>query len=282
VWRLRAGCAAATAVCAGMLAGAVPARAAGPDMPVYLVHGFRTRGTDCASEWGSALAALRAAGLAGPLRTVGLYRNDTNCSLSISQGNADVRVRELGRLLAWEVYRRDGAAGRSVDLIGHSMGGLVIRAALTGVTRHEPDFPPLLRVRAAVTVATPHAGTNWAQVCRLVWNQCRDLVPRSPLVRWLADAPQGTGGTDWTLVATEDDLEVSRASATAMSARLKVRYRSRQRLGHAAILRAATGTYAAWMWRRDDPVWRLDEAAPAPLAVIAMVLRTADPVPARS
>jgi pimeloyl-ACP methyl ester carboxylesterase len=261
---------------------AVSAHAAVPDTPVYLVHGFRTRGTDCVREWGSAIAALRAAGLAGPLRTVGLYHNDVHCSVSVSQGNPAVRVRELGRLLAWEVYRRDGAAGRSVDLVGHSMGGLVIRAALTGVAGHEPDFPPLLRVRAAVTLATPHAGTNWAQVCRLVWHQCRDMVPRSPLLRWLADAPQGTGGTGWTLVATEDDLEVSTASATAMSAVLKVRYRSRQRLGHAAILRAATGTYAAWTWHRDDPVWRLNEATPAPLAVTAMVLLAADPVPARS
>jgi pimeloyl-ACP methyl ester carboxylesterase len=278
---LMATCVAAT-IAVGTIAYVPAARAASADTPVYLVHGFRTRGTDCGQEWGTAIPALQARGV-GPVRTVGIYHNDVNCSVPISVGNPDVRVRELGRLLAWEVYRREAAAGRSVDLVGHSMGGLIIRAALTGVARHEPDFPPLLRVRAAVTLGTPHAGTNWAQVCRLVWNQCRDMVPHSALLRWLADDPQGTDGTAWTLLATESDFEVSTASATAMSAVLKVRYRARQRLGHAALLRAVTGTYAAWTWRREDPVWRLREATPAPIALTAMVLRAAVPVlPARS
>jgi hypothetical protein len=277
LWRaLTAG---AVVALGAVAAAGSPVRAAAPDTPVYLVHGFRTRGTDCAREWGPTVGAIRAGGGTGPLLTVALYRNDANCSVSISQGNADVRLRELGRLLAWEVYRRDGAAGRTVDLVAHSMGGLVIRAALTGVARHEPDFPPLLRVRAAITLATPHAGTNWAQICRLVWNQCRDMVPRSPLLRWLSDNPQGTDGTNWTVLATEDDLEVSAASAMAMNADLKVRYRSRQRLGHAAILRAVSGTFAAWTMHRGDPLWRLNEGAPAPIVLTSMVLRAGAPVP---
>jgi hypothetical protein len=256
------------------LIGAGPARAVDNTAAVYLVHGFRTRGTDCRREWASAVGAIRGrdGGWRGPVHTVGFYHNDRRCSVTIGRGDADVRIKELGRLLAWEVHRRDGSAGRTVHLIGHSMGGLIVRAALTGVARAEPDFPPALLVGTAVTLATPHGGTQWAQVCRLTWNQCRDLVPRSGLLRWLADEPQSTGGTAWTLIASADDLQVRPASATGMGARHKYLYRSRQRLGHAAILRAAAGTFAASVWHRDDPGWREHQAVPPPVSVAAAAL----------
>ena len=105
------------------------------------------------------------------------------------------------------------------------------------------------------------------------------MIPRSPFLRWLLEDPQGTDGTGWTLLATEDDIQVSTASGTGMSAMVKYRYRSRQRLGHAAMLRATSGNYAAQVWRREDPVWRLDETVPAPVAVTAAALTAGLPDP---
>ncbi|WP_443030951.1 PGAP1-like alpha/beta domain-containing protein [Streptomyces sp. CB02400] len=40
------------------------------------------------------------------------------------------------------MYKNDSRYGWSVDLVGHSMGGLIIRAALTGTERHMEGWPP--------------------------------------------------------------------------------------------------------------------------------------------
>jgi triacylglycerol esterase/lipase EstA (alpha/beta hydrolase family) len=44
--------------------------------------------------------------------------------------------------LGWEIYNRYSRYGIAVDVVGHSMGGLVIRAMLTGNQRHLSGWAP--------------------------------------------------------------------------------------------------------------------------------------------
>ena len=56
----------------------------------------------------------------------------------------------------------DGSAVESVDLIGHSMGGLIARCYLAGCREDgtfNPSFPR--RVRKLVTIGTPHFGADF-------------------------------------------------------------------------------------------------------------------------
>ncbi|EHQ51182.1 Lecithin:cholesterol acyltransferase [Ectothiorhodospira sp. PHS-1] len=72
--------------------------------------------------------------------------------------------------------------GRAVILIGHSMGGLIIRDFVTR-RRHpatadaEMQGPP---VGGAILVGTPNQGSDWARL--RVWLEVRE---------WLADIPEG-------------------------------------------------------------------------------------------
>ena len=83
-------------------------------------------------------------------------------------------VAEHATTLAREVdgvLRETGSA--RVDLVGHSMGGLVIRAYLAEASNHEA-------VRRVVTLGTPHAGSKLAVFA--VGRARRELLPGSPFL----------------------------------------------------------------------------------------------------
>jgi hypothetical protein len=136
-----------------------------------------------------------------------------------------VRVEHLGYRLAWMIYTEYSSKGITVDVVSHSLGGLITRYALAQIQRNHPDFPPYLYVEDSVTLGTPHSGTGWANFC---WTtQCSQMRPGSSLVNWLATYgpnPQADGGTDWTAVGSYDDEIVSEGSSIAMSAAHKVQY----------------------------------------------------------
>ena len=48
--------------------------------------------------------------------------------------------------------------GKPVDIVGHSMGGLIARVALLGSAQGWEGFPPKLNVDNVVTLSTPHQG----------------------------------------------------------------------------------------------------------------------------
>ena len=74
-------------------------------------------------------------------------------------GDIGRAARRLGTLLA-RVRRLH--PGRSVDLVAHSMGGLVARRFLSTVARKDPARYP--RVEHLVTFASPHQGSSLATV----------------------------------------------------------------------------------------------------------------------
>ncbi|PVZ14194.1 putative serine esterase DUF676 [Actinomycetospora cinnamomea] len=106
------------------------------------------------------------------------------------------RVEELGDRLADEVLdlaRRSGA--RTVTLVGHSLGGVVVAASLAG-GRLEGT------VTGVVTVAAPLRGTPWARLFPV--GAVGDLRTGSPVLRTLAATPR-RAGVPWTAVASRVD-----------------------------------------------------------------------------
>lgn len=85
-----------------------------------------------------------------------------------------VPIEELGRRLAETIRRRD----EPVNLVGFSMGGLVIRAA------HLLD--PTLPIRRAVFLCSPHTGSWMAYALPL--RGIRQMRPSSDFLRAINDA----------------------------------------------------------------------------------------------
>ena len=88
--------------------------------------------------------------------------------------------------------------GYAVDVLGHSMGGLIVRYAIAEVANHNPDFPPRLIVR----------------------NECSEMKAGSDFLTTLEKNgwnPQGTDGTDWTAIGSDDDSWVAADRAVGSS-----------------------------------------------------------------
>lgn len=73
-----------------------------------------------------------------------------------------------------EVLRETGS--NQVDLVGHSMGGLVIRSYLA-------NNPVTAKVRRVVTLGSPHAGTKLAVLG--VGKAAKEMIPGSPFLEEL-------------------------------------------------------------------------------------------------
>ena len=202
---VRAALRVATAVSTTLLLAAVGTRSATPETPVatarslvVLVHGFGA-GPDC---WDGAIPAL-----GGPGVAVVAHRYTWTSS-----------VETLGAQLADEVTdlaRRSGA--RSVTLVGHSLGGVIVAASLAGgrldgvVTR-------------VVTVAAPLRGTRWAH-----------LFPVGAVRDLRAGAPAVPAGIPWLAVASRADVVVDVHSAVPEAAETVVV----DGLGHCGLLKDA-------------------------------------------
>jgi hypothetical protein len=194
-----------------------PARTNGLSKPTYFVHGYSDNGSGFNANgayWDDIIGSfnrgdpehqdpMRFFGPIGRSWTYCYYSTDTGCDL-LSLGDRNRSVKDVGADLAWEIYDHYSKYNVAVDVVGHSMGGLVARAALTGVSRGDPAFPPYLYVEDVVTLSSPHRGAPSASLC--LFQQCVDMRAGSAFHNWLFDAPQGASGTDWTVIGFDDDL----------------------------------------------------------------------------
>lgn len=251
----------------GLVTPAAEARTDTRTKPVVYVHGYNAfgDGTDC-NMWSSMDSTLRSWGLTGQRVTVRYYKGDTNCTHAVENyGTAGrhydpggphdryTRIEHLSYHLAWMIYTQWSSKGVTVDVVSHSMGGLITRYALAQVARRHPDFPPYLSVEDSVTLGTPHAGTGWASFCWTV--QCEQMRPGSSLVNWLATYapnPQGSGGTDWTAMGSYDDEIVSEGSAISMSAAHKVQYLGSADVAHSDYYKDTTDARTADVSYNDN------------------------------
>lgn len=261
-----------------LLVGIAEARTDNRSKPIIYVHGldaFGTAGTDC-NMWNTMQSRLASWGQTGTAVKLKYYTGDTNCSHSLdhhgshtkhyssdahdgagTSHTADASIRHLGYHFAWYVYDHFSSVGVPVDLVGHSMGGLIIRYALAQTQLHHPDFPPYLYVEDVVTLGTPHQGSNWSGWCFLAL-ECNEIFPSSSFMSWLAtnaQNPQGQGGTDWTTIASYDDTYVSEGSGTGMDATHKIRYLGSMNIEHSDYYNDTSDTRDADVeyWDRPGP-----------------------------
>lgn len=150
--------------------------------PVLLVHGYA--GTE--HTWHPLRSALHAAGF------------DHVIALRYNPFRADIR--EIADWLVDQAVRTMGACGGDgVHLVGHSMGGLVVRAAVQAGGLGD-------RARSAVTVATPHHGTRFARF--VPGPGARQMHPGSAFLHELASGVR-TGSTRWVDIAAAADRVVT-------------------------------------------------------------------------
>jgi triacylglycerol esterase/lipase EstA (alpha/beta hydrolase family) len=245
---------------------AAPANAASGDSnaatPVIYVHGYNTdgKGSDC-GIWSDMRAFTTGNGFTGPQVTLKYYYNDLNCGVDLNnygsqsthfpggqvngQDSTGTDIRHIAYQFAWYVHDTYTSKGQNVGVVGHSMGGLVIRYALYRVAAGDPDFPPSLLISNIVNFGSPHSGANIAAVCAASNVECTEMTPGSAFLGDLnanRQSPQATGGTDWTLMGSDFDTTVADDSATSMTANHEVRFASSNLIGHSDFYRKTRTT----------------------------------------
>lgn len=150
-------------------------------VPVLAVHGFDGYGGKDVSE----LASLSALGFL----PVGYYSQDRGFPVSLPGGaTTDTSLDVLGARLAAHLL----SLPKPVDLIGHSMGGLLISAALRRI--------PTAAVRRVVMLGVPFAGLPSAAGADVA--QCREMTPGSA---WLRAAAAAGWRADLTIASAADE-----------------------------------------------------------------------------
>ena len=205
------------------LTGATAPAAGAADPELLLVHGYGSPSNpkDCnAGTWEDALRYFHDAGgrARESMSTVGYYNTDRNCDVTIGDGRAgtDRPIQVIAMDLAHHVYDDHTSEGKSVDIVAHSMGGLVTRVALLGSAQGWEGFPPKLDVDNVVTLSTPHQGVIDAADAPDT-HQWRQMTPGSRFLERLHEAGSEiddgwANGTDWTFVGSAEDGTVSYAS----------------------------------------------------------------------
>ena len=176
--------------------------------------------------------------------TVAYYHRDKNCNTKIYEhgdhakhyGGAfnawhrkggghtvDVRIEHLGYHLAWDIYDRYSKDEQPVDVVAHSMGGLLIRYALMATKLGVKDFPPFLLVEDVVTMGTPHGGSRLpgGLIPAATSTQDQQMLVDSPFLRRMARErygymPAGRDGTDWMTMGSGYDKLVTATSAAGV------------------------------------------------------------------
>ncbi len=224
-WRDRVAVAAATMSITAVAVPVSTAHAAEPQ--ILLVHGYgaSSQGKDCnGSTWKSALAYYESAGgrARSSMTTVGYYEGDqpaenhgaaSGCDVVVGDGDAtnERAIQDIAKDLADYIDDTYTSNGQSVDIIAHSMGGLVTRVALLGSAQGWDGFPSKLNVDNVVTLSTPHQGVaNPSAYDDRQWAQ---MDPDSGFMDRLHQNGSGLGddwaqGTDWSLVGSHEDTTV--------------------------------------------------------------------------
>lgn len=183
----------------------------------------------------------------GQLITIGLYNNNglsnTHCTSPIATntstyfnrcdgypgglsnsdswvGTNNEPIEHMACELAW--YIADNYPNQNIDIVAHSMGGIVTRYMLLRVNAQNDGghFPPKSQIHVlnVVTFSTPHGGITHQQFINgyfgLCPSDCYQLTqmiydPAAGDTSYLmvdlqqnGQNPQGTGGTDWTMMGS--------------------------------------------------------------------------------
>jgi pimeloyl-ACP methyl ester carboxylesterase len=213
------------ALAAALAMLAPPASAA--DTPMLLVHGYgdHDAGKDCnGSTWKNALGYYQRAGGRDrdSMTTIGYYTGDKpasphgadhGCDVKVASATNDTPIQDVAKDLAHYIDAVNTGAGQPVNIIAHSMGGLVTRVALLGSAQGWKGFPhKKLDVDNVVTLSTPHRGVT--KPSAHVDRQWKQMDPGSGFMTRLHEPGSELGddwadGTDWSLVGSAEDGVVS-------------------------------------------------------------------------
>ena len=214
-------------VTTGLSRTASPAVAATSTTDVVFVHG-----AGCgAINYTYYAMKFQAAATGEPmskLHTVAYYNCDTygdsivnegspNYLPSTDQNGMNTEIDRVAYELAWYLWNNFGSKGLPVDLVGHSMGGVIIADALQHIVEQDPAFPPSLDVPSVITFSAPMGGVS-ASFCALAPSEeCTELTEGSPLLAGIdaAGAPK-PGGTVWVAVGSDGSDPIPSSSSLAL------------------------------------------------------------------
>jgi hypothetical protein len=143
-------------------------------------------------------------------------------SSAADDGTNHESIYHLSCLFAWYLYLNFDHPGWTVQIVAHSMGGMITRNTIYQVMNHKASVMPpgLPQISDVVTMETPHDGADIANLCGLVVLQCHELTPGEPFINEMnaqAQNPQAPGGTDWTMMGSMGDGAVTWSEATSMN-----------------------------------------------------------------
>ena len=206
--------------------------------PVILVHGFNPNAAQNCNEF-SEFGAIKSFFNSSvyPTVSVGYYNGDSNCDYYLGAeyqhctgwyngngGTVNEDIRHISCLLAWYIWDNYTQWGVHVQVVAHSMGGIIIRQAMFDTT-YETRFPPYLFIDNVVTAGTPHQGLgSYASVGYNIWYHCGnciqvyDMEDTNPIMINLNSTSYRSGfgrdpgapgweSTDWTtMISGVDDV----------------------------------------------------------------------------
>ncbi|HEU5438342.1 MAG TPA: hypothetical protein VFU88_03550 [Ktedonobacterales bacterium] len=262
--------------------------------PIIFVHGYNNSlGCPSVDEamWNALKGDLVEDGWTGPKRAVGFYSCDKNvasndwidqygshstyyatspCSPVCStheygtsghlSHNRNTDLRHLAYHLAWFIYQNYSKHGQNVQVVAHSMGGLIVRwmlyAEQNNSTIGQGLFPPKLLVQDVYTISTMHNGVIYA-FAGSTW-QAEQMQSGSSFINAINATssgrdPQATNGTDWTTMGNypaDADFVVGDTSAMHMDGGHKLLYVD-PRYTHGGSLNDTNESWDALTYRCD-------------------------------
>ena len=152
--------------------------------PVVFINGFQTScPVKFSDTFGSADQVLQANG------QISLFFS--TCTLALTSSIEDL-AGAFAKFLG-DLRYTDGTAVEQVDIVAHSMGGLVLRVYLSGKQNATGMFQPPAEthIRKAVFLATPHFGSGVASLLGIT-KQLQELTSGSSFLFDLGVWNQGT------------------------------------------------------------------------------------------
>jgi pimeloyl-ACP methyl ester carboxylesterase len=126
---------------------------------------------------------------------------------AINLGGVFRSIKDYEQVLATEIEEILAATGsEQVDLVGHSMGGLVIRSYLAGGGGRN-------KVRRVVTLGSPHSGSKLSVFGP--GSAAKEMRPDSPFLAWLngIEPEISEGGHFYTIYTVMDNMVLPNESA---------------------------------------------------------------------
>ena len=179
------------------------------DKPVLLVHGWSATGGSNCGDFDSMISQMRADGFTGQIVRVGYYTGDTNCDMTLRDWGSfsnSSSWKDVAKAFSNYVNTTYTSQNVTVDAVGYSMGGLIVRGGVYGSAIGESGFTTPIDIEDAVTFGAPFNGAAWySSFC--LWGQCSTMKPGAADIGWLNQEgnPQGLHGTEWTAFGSDAD-----------------------------------------------------------------------------